>query len=74
MAKPDLKLLRDCLVLDGKVDKKSFLRIINDCKKLSSKESNLVTREGEIVMIGDIHGQFYDMVSMLDELTPRLDQ
>ena len=25
-------------------------------------------------MIGDIHGQFYDMVEMLDEITPRLDK
>ena len=25
-------------------------------------------------MFGDIHGQFYDMISILDEHTPRLEQ
>lgn len=25
-------------------------------------------------MVGDVHGQFYDMVSMLDQLTPKLEQ
>ena len=43
-------------MLDGKIDKKSFLKIINDCKKLTVNEPNLVMREGEVCMIGDIHG------------------
>ena len=42
---------------DGKINKKSFIKIINDCKKLTENEPNLVTREGEeIVLVGDIHG------------------
>ena len=40
--------------------------------KITKDEPNLVQREGEIVIIGDIHGQFFDMLDMLDELTPRL--
>ena len=28
---------------------------------------------GQVVMIGDIHGQLLDMVSMLDRLTPQLE-
>ena len=34
----------------------------------------MVTLEGEVCIIGDIHGQFHDMVEMLDTLTPRLEQ
>ena len=30
--------------------------------------------EGEIVMIGDVHGQFYDMIEMLEQLVPRLEK
>ena len=29
---------------------------------------------GQVVMIGDIHGQLDDMVKMLDKLTPKLDE
>ena len=41
---------------------------------ITKLEPNLVKREGEIVIIGDVHGQFYDMMSMLDKLTPKLDK
>jgi len=60
------------LVLDGKIDKLAFLKLVTDCMKITKDEPNLVQREGEIVIIGDIHGQFFDMLDMLDELTPRL--
>ena len=48
--------------------------MLHDCMEITKLEPNLVKRDGEIVIIGDIHGQFYDMVSMLDKVTPRLDQ
>ena len=41
--------------------------------KITKDEPNLVLREGEVAIIGDIHGQFFDMMSMLDSLTPRLE-
>lgn len=50
-----------------------MLKLIQDCSKILKKEPNLVEREGEIAIIGDVHGQFYDLVSMLDALTPKLE-
>jgi serine/threonine-protein phosphatase 2B catalytic subunit len=73
VAKPNPKIIRECLILDGKVDKKAFVKIVQDCHKITKEEPNLVLREGKIAIIGDIHGQFFDMMSMLDNLTPRLD-
>ena len=32
----------------------------------------MIERDGEVVIIGDIHGQFYDMISMLDENIEKL--
>lgn len=61
-------------MLDGRVDKKALLKLTKDCQKIMAKESNLMQLNGEVVMVGDIHGQFYDMVSMLDRLTPQLEQ
>jgi serine/threonine-protein phosphatase 2B catalytic subunit len=72
MAKPNVKIIRECLVLDGKIDKKAFLKLRSDCQAILKKEPNLRELEGEIAIIGDIHGQFYDMMEMLDTLTPKL--
>ena len=48
--------------------------MLSDASKLTKEEPNLVLRDGEIAIIGDIHGQFFDMMSMLDNLTPRLEK
>lgn len=32
----------------------------------------MVKKEGDFTIVGDIHGQFYDMMSMMDEFTPHL--
>ena len=58
----------------GHIDKKALIKMIKDCMAITKLEPNLVKREGEIVIIGDVHGQFYDMMSMLDKLTPKLDK
>ena len=73
IARPNPKIVRECLISFGHIDKKAFVKMLNDCKAITKLEPNVVKKEGEIVMIGDIHGQFYDMMSMLDKLTPKLD-
>jgi serine/threonine-protein phosphatase 2B catalytic subunit len=74
VAKPSPKIIRECLILDGKIDKKTFIKMLSDASRLTKEEPNLVLREGEVAIIGDIHGQFFDMMSMLDNLTPRLEK
>lgn len=44
------------MILDGKIDKKTFIKMLNDASKITKEEPNLVLREGEIAIIGDIHG------------------
>ena len=36
-----------------------------------SAEPNLVRVDGKVVIVGDIHGQFYDLVAMLRKLKGR---
>lgn len=38
-----------------------------------SREPNVAELNGEIAIVGDIHGQFFDMISMLEELIPKLE-
>ena len=42
--------------------------IISQAKKLFTQDPNLIRAEGNIVIIGDIHGQFMDMMNMFAEL------
>ena len=37
------------------------------------REPNHIELDGEIAIVGDIHGQFHDMVEMMDKLTPQLE-
>ena len=56
IAPPSLPTLRECLILDGRVDKKALLKLVKQCTQVLSKEQNLVEQSGEVVIIGDIHG------------------
>ena len=42
--------------------------IISQAKKLFTQDPNLIRAEGNVVIIGDIHGQFMDMMNMFAEL------
>ena len=56
MAKPNYKIIRECLILAGSVDKKAMLKLVSDTQKILKKEPNVIVREGSIAIIGDIHG------------------
>lgn len=62
------------MVLDGKIDKKAIIKLIKDTKAILVKEPNVVEIEGKITIVGDVHGQFHDTVSMLDEVVPKFDE
>ena len=40
-------------------------------KKVLSAEPNLIRANGKVVIVGDTHGQFYDVVAMLRKLKSR---
>ena len=42
--------------------------IISQAKNLFTQDPNLIRAEGNVVIIGDIHGQFMDMMNMFAEL------
>ena len=45
-----------------------MLEVINRAKALLTKEPNLVRMDGKVMILGDICGQFYDLVAMLRKL------
>ena len=53
----------------GRIDKACLIDLLDLTRDLMSREPNIVRLEGsKVAMVGDIHGQLYDMFHMLDLL------
>jgi serine/threonine-protein phosphatase 2B catalytic subunit len=63
---PDWKALRDHLSKEGRISKEHCHRILNDTLSMLKKEPNLLKLKDPVTVVGDIHGQYYDFVKMLD--------
>lgn len=63
---PDWKALRDHLNKEGRVSKESCHQILNDTLSMLKKEPNLLKLKDPVTVVGDIHGQYYDFVKMID--------
>ena len=63
---PDWKLLRDHLAREGKLEKADLLELINNFISVVKAEPNIVKIQDPVTVVGDIHGQFYDMLKLLE--------
>ena len=66
---PDHDLIRQYIFETGKVSKECFTELCIHASEVLGKEPNLLRLEGKVVIVGDIHGQFYDLVAMLRKLS-----
>jgi serine/threonine-protein phosphatase 2B catalytic subunit len=69
-AKPDWQLLRQHLGREGSIDKACFMQLISQAKTLLRREPTLLDINDPLVIVGDIHGQFSDMLHMLEQSGP----
>lgn len=67
----NLELVKNYLFEGGKISKDCLLEIMRRVRTVLSQEPNLVRVDGKVVIVGDIHGQFYDLVAMLRKLKGR---
>lgn len=65
-SKPDYRVLRDHFFREGKLDKTQVMEIIRQAAKLFTSEPNMLTLQDPVTVVGDIHGQYYDLVKMMD--------
>jgi len=63
---PDWRALRSHLAREGKVRKEVCLELIKKVSDITSTEPNLLRLKDPITVVGDIHGQFFDMLKLLD--------
>ena len=49
----------------GKFSKELVREVIGRAGAIMLKEPNLIKIEGKVTIVGDVHGQFYDLCAML---------
>ena len=64
--KPALEVLKAHLKKEGRLHKNDCIRIISETQALLSAEANLLHLVEPVVIIGDIHGQFYDFLEIIE--------
>ena len=64
--KLDWKNIRKYLQQEARISKESLLYIINKYKEIIKNESNILHLKEPITIVGDIHGQYYDLNKLLE--------
>lgn len=63
---PNLELLRAHLEREGRLDKPAALRLIRQARALLQREPNVLQVAYPVTVVGDLHGQFFDMLQMFE--------
>lgn len=58
--------LRAHLLKEGRLQKMDILKIVETASSLFAEEPNLLNLRDPITVCGDIHGQFFDLVKLID--------
>jgi serine/threonine-protein phosphatase 2B catalytic subunit len=64
---PDWRLVNTHISKEGRLYKDDFVSIIKDVTAQYKSEPNLLECEEPIVIVGDIHGQYYDLWHLLEK-------
>lgn len=63
--KPNLRLLLQHLEAEGRLELDAALAIMIRGRELTAREPNMLEIGTPIIIVGDIHGQFFDMACSL---------
>lgn len=63
---PNLEFLKDHLRREGRLTEEQALRILKSTKDILRNEPNILRMPAPITICGDVHGQFYDVLKLLE--------
>lgn len=61
-------MLRKHLLREGHINKEEISEIIHKAKDIFKKEPNVMRIKEPVIIVGDIHGQYYDMIHMFEKV------
>ena len=62
---PNPELIKQYQMQEGQLSKEAFLAVLDHASGVMRREANLLRVDGQVVIFGDIHGQFYDLIEVL---------
>ena len=62
---PETELIKNFQYNGGLLHKDAFMKICEKATAVLKKEPNVVRVQGKVVIVGDIHGQYYDLLNIL---------
>ena len=65
--------MKQCLLKEGSISKSDAVKLLKHAIDTLKKEPNLIHIGEPIVIVGDLHGQYYDLCHMLDKAGPPTD-
>ena len=63
---PHFSVLKNHFKKEGRISKPDAINIIRQAAELFRKEKNIIELNCAVTIVGDIHGQFHDLIKMLD--------
>jgi serine/threonine-protein phosphatase 2B catalytic subunit len=67
MDMPNWEVIRDHLKREGKITKEQVMRLWELSLNIVKKEPNLVYLAEPVWVVGDIHGQYYDLCHLIEK-------
>ena len=65
---PDWRVLRDHLTREGKLSKPDILELLSLFQTQIKAEPNILKIQDPVTVVGDLHGQFYDLLNLFDPI------
>ncbi|CAF4942778.1 unnamed protein product, partial [Rotaria sp. Silwood2] len=62
---PSIRRLLQHLQAEGRLDEKCALHLVNLARRTFESEQNILIVQRPVTIVSDIHGQFYDLLTIL---------